>query len=134
MHIPDKPRLFSRLYQLMAPGGRLVITDYARGKTPGSPEFETYIEKTGYSVIEPQQYGRLLEAAGFMDVVVDDATARFVEILETEADRLVDQARRVPRVVLGSRPELPGRALGDEGRLLQGRRHEVGHLPGDQEA
>ena len=53
MHIPDKPRLFSRLYQLLAPGGRLVITDYARGKTPASPEFERYIETTGYSVVEP---------------------------------------------------------------------------------
>ena len=76
----------------MAPGGRLVITDYARGKTPGSPEFERYIEKTGYSVIEPEQYGELLKAAGFVDVVVDDATAKFVEILRSEADSLV--ARR----------------------------------------
>jgi phosphoethanolamine N-methyltransferase len=89
MHIPDKPRLFSRLYSLMAPGGRLVITDYARGKTPGSPEFERYIEKTGYSVIEPEQYGDRLRAAGFVNVVVDDATARFVEILRSEEDRLV---------------------------------------------
>ena len=40
MHIPDKPRLFRRLHQLLAVGGRLVITDYARGKTPASPEFE----------------------------------------------------------------------------------------------
>ncbi len=89
MHIPDKARLFSRLFSLMAPGGRLVITDYARGKTPGSPEFESYIEKTGYSVIEPQQYGERLRAAGFGDVVVNDATARFVEILRSEEDRLV---------------------------------------------
>jgi phosphoethanolamine N-methyltransferase len=89
MHIPDKPRLFSRLQELMAPGGRLVITDYARGKAPGSPEFESYIQKTGYHVIEPREYGRLLEAAGFVDVVVDDATARFIEILESEADSLV---------------------------------------------
>jgi phosphoethanolamine N-methyltransferase len=89
MHIPDKPKLFSRLYQLLTPGGRLVITDYARGKAPGSPEFEAYIKKTGYSVIEPREYGRLLEAAGFKDVVVDDATPRFVEILEREADSLV---------------------------------------------
>jgi phosphoethanolamine N-methyltransferase len=88
MHIPDKPRLFSRLYRLMAPGGRLVITDYCRGKTPGSAEFESYIEKTGYHVIEPREYCRLLEGAGFADVVVDDATARFVEILESEVDRL----------------------------------------------
>ena len=86
MHIPDKPRLFSRLYSLLAPGGRLVITDYARGKTPGSAEFEAYIKKTGYSVIEPREYGRLLEAAGFTNVIVDDATPLFVEILEREAD------------------------------------------------
>src|SRR5207248_560123 len=32
MHIADKPRLFSRLHQLLAAGGRLAITDYARGK------------------------------------------------------------------------------------------------------
>jgi phosphoethanolamine N-methyltransferase len=89
MHIPDKPRLFSRLYSLMAPGGRLVITDYARGPVPGSPEFEKYIETTGYHVVEPHQYGRLLQAAGFVDVVVDDATPRFIEILQAEADRLV---------------------------------------------
>ena len=89
MHIPDKARLFSRLYSLMAPGGRLVITDYARGKTPASPEFERYIEKTGYSVIEPQQYGEVLKGAGFVDVVVNDATARFVEILRSEEGRLV---------------------------------------------
>jgi phosphoethanolamine N-methyltransferase len=89
MHIPDKPKLFSRLYQLLAPGGRLVITDYARGKTPGSPEFEAYIKKTGYSVIEPRDYGRLLESAGFTNVIVEDATALFVDILEREAESLV---------------------------------------------
>ena len=62
-----------------------MITDYARGKKPGSPEFEKYIETTGYNVVEPNEYGRLLEAAGFTDVVVDDATARFIEILKSEA-------------------------------------------------
>ena len=60
MHIPDKARLFGRLHQLLAPGGRLVITDYARGKKPGSAEFERYIETTGYHVVEPNEYGRLL--------------------------------------------------------------------------
>ena len=104
MHIPDKPRLFSRLYSLMAPGGRLAITDYARGKKPGSPEFERYIEKTGYSVIEPQQYGKLLEAAGFADVVVDDATDKFVEILKSEEGRLV--ANRAEFLASFSEPDL----------------------------
>jgi phosphoethanolamine N-methyltransferase len=89
MHIPDKARLFSRLYELMAGGGRIVITDYARGRTPSSPEFERYIETTGYHVVAPREYGRLLEDAGFKDVVVDDATSRFISILRSERDRLV---------------------------------------------
>ena len=109
-----------------------MITDYARGKTPGSPEFEKYIETTGYNVVEPEAYGRLLEAAGFTDVVVDDATARFIEILKSETGQLVDNPDGVSCVVLRSRLEIPGRSLGDESRFLQERRHEVGQLPGDQ--
>jgi phosphoethanolamine N-methyltransferase len=89
MHIPDKRRLFGRLFELLADEGRLIITDYARGKNPGSPEFERYIQTTGYHVVEPREYGQLLEAAGFRDVIVDDATARFIEILQSETGRLV---------------------------------------------
>jgi phosphoethanolamine N-methyltransferase len=88
MHVPDKARLFSVLHGLLAPGGRVVITDYARGKTPGSAAFEAYIQKTGYHVVEPAQYGKLLEEAGFTDVIADDATQKFIEILETEKARL----------------------------------------------
>ena len=55
MHIPDKPRLFSRLYDLLDPGGRLVITDYARGTGAGSPEFQAYVEQTGYHLVRPGQ-------------------------------------------------------------------------------
>jgi phosphoethanolamine N-methyltransferase len=94
MHIAEKPRLFSRLYELMAPGGWLVITDYARGKTPAAPEFEQYIQKTRYSVIQPSEYGRLLESAGFVDVRVDDATNEFVKILQAESARLVENRAR----------------------------------------
>ncbi|QEH34142.1 Sarcosine/dimethylglycine N-methyltransferase [Aquisphaera giovannonii] len=90
MHVPDKKTLFACLYGLMADGGKMVITDYARGRTPASPEFEEYIVKTGYSVIEPGQYGQLLRDAGFVDVVVDDATATFVDILGREKKRLVE--------------------------------------------
>lgn len=88
MHIPDKPRLYARLYELTAPGGRLVITDYARGASDVSPEFRAYAEKTGYHLTDPAGYGRLLEQAGYRDVVVEDATDRFVEILEKESARL----------------------------------------------
>jgi phosphoethanolamine N-methyltransferase len=88
MHIADKPRLFARLRDLLEDGGRLVITDYARGRAKGSPEFEAYAGQTGYHMIDPASYGKLLEGAGFVDVVAEDATERFREIMRREAERL----------------------------------------------
>lgn len=88
MHIHDKTRLFARLFELMEPGGRLVITDYARGTTAGSPDFQAYVASTGYHLVDPASYGKLLEAAGFTDVVVEDATTKFLDIMKRESDHL----------------------------------------------
>src|SRR3954452_15359698 len=73
MHIPDKPRLFSRLHDLLEPGGHLVVTDYARGTSQGSPAFQEYVKQTGYHLTDPASYGKLLEGAGFAHVHVEDA-------------------------------------------------------------
>jgi phosphoethanolamine N-methyltransferase len=91
MHIADKPRLFARLFDLSSPGGKLVITDYARGAGSVSAEFLAYAQKTGYHLTDPASYGKLLEAAGFTDVVVEDATEKFIEILTREPKQLTDR-------------------------------------------
>ena len=88
MHIHDKKRLFTKLLRLLNDGGQLVITDYARGKKPGSSEFEAYAKSTGYHLVEPAAYGDLLKDAGFRDVIVEDATPKFIEILKKEPARL----------------------------------------------
>ena len=53
MHLHDKPRLFARLLDLLAPGGQLIVTDYARGIGAGSPEFQAYVKSTGYHLVDP---------------------------------------------------------------------------------
>lgn len=88
MHLPDKRRLFARLFELTAPGGQLVITDYARGPGDVSAEFQAYADKTGYHLTDPASYGKLLEEAGYTQVVVEDATGRFVDIMKRESQRL----------------------------------------------
>jgi phosphoethanolamine N-methyltransferase len=88
MHLPDKPRLFARLLELLEPGGRLVVTDYCKGTGVGSPEFQAYVASTGYNLLDPASYGKLLEEAGFVDVVVEDATDKFLDIMKRESERL----------------------------------------------
>jgi phosphoethanolamine N-methyltransferase len=89
MHIHDKNRLFAKLHSLLVDGGQLVVTDYARGPKPSKmPEFDAYVKSTGYHLVEPSAYGKLLEEAGFTDVIVEDATPKFVEILKAEPLKL----------------------------------------------
>lgn len=88
MHVHDKPALFKRLLSLLTPGGTLVVTDYARGTGPGSPEFQAYVRSTGYHLVDPARYGKLLEDAGFVDVEVEDATDKFIAIMKREAAQL----------------------------------------------
>ena len=88
MHVHDKKRLFAKLHSLLDDGGQLVITDYARGPKPGTTEFEAYAKSTGYHLVEPAVYGKFLEDAGFSDVIVEDATAKFTQILKDEPVKL----------------------------------------------
>jgi len=88
MHLPDKAKLFTRLLDLLEPGGKLVITDYCKGTGAGSPEFQAYVASTGYNLTDPENYGKILEAAGFVDVVAEDATDKFIDIMKNESERL----------------------------------------------
>jgi phosphoethanolamine N-methyltransferase len=54
----------------------------------GSPEFQAYVKSTGYHLVDPAAYGKLLEGAGFVNVKVEDATPQFIEIMKAESDRL----------------------------------------------
>ena len=88
LHIADKPRLFTVLYQALRPGGRLLFTDYCCGAKPWSDAFEGYVDERGYHLHTPQDYGQLISAAGFQQVVADDITQRFIDILELELARI----------------------------------------------
>jgi len=84
LYIKDKPALFRTLHRLLAPRGRLFVSDYACGPGPLSAEFTDYATGAGYSLVEPEVYGAIVETAGFQDVRVQDATAAFTAILERE--------------------------------------------------
>jgi phosphoethanolamine N-methyltransferase len=84
LHLKDKAALLRTLHRALAPGGELLVTDYCRGEAQGSPAFERYVAERHYHLLTVKAYGKLLEDAGFVEVRVEDLTARFVEIHETE--------------------------------------------------
>lgn len=84
VHVADKPTLFARLFKFLKPGGRLVITDYLRCEGPASDEFEAYVEQRGYTLHTIEEYQRMLQEAGFENVVAEDRSEQLAGCLKDE--------------------------------------------------
>jgi len=84
LYIEDKLALFQTLHRLLAPQGRLFVSDYACGPEPLSDEFVEYANGAGYHLVEPEAYAGIIRNAGFQDVQAEDMTALFVDILQRE--------------------------------------------------
>ena len=94
MHIPDKPRLFSpapRPARPRRPARDHRLRPRRRAGLARVPRPTSRRPATTWST--RRSYGKLLEDAGFVDVVVEDATDQFIDILEREPDRLDGQPR-----------------------------------------
>ncbi|KIZ00504.1 hypothetical protein MNEG_7455 [Monoraphidium neglectum] len=90
--------MFQRIMSWLKPGGKLLITDYARSDSEPTPAFAAYIAQRGYDLRPIKAYGRLLEEAGFVDVVAEDRTEQFIDCLDSELSRVeADKAAFVER-------------------------------------
>ncbi|KAH9621395.1 hypothetical protein KSS87_004202 [Heliosperma pusillum] len=86
LHIQDKLALFKSFYNWLKPGGKLLISDYCKSSGEPSPEFAMYIKQRGYDLHDVQEYGQMLKDAGFDDVIAEDRTDQFIQVLQRELD------------------------------------------------
>ncbi|TMW66663.1 hypothetical protein Poli38472_013975 [Pythium oligandrum] len=92
LHIEDKRALFTKFFQWLKPGGKVLFSDYCCGDDkPPSDRFKAYVKKRGYVLFSPRQYGQLLEDVGFTSVVAEDRTDQFVAVLQDELARTYEQ-------------------------------------------
>ncbi len=59
---------------MLKPGGRLLISDYCRAPGAPTPAFAEYIKQRGYDLHSVDEYGAMLERAGFQAVKAEDRT------------------------------------------------------------
>lgn len=84
VHIEDKAALFARFYKVLKAGGRILISDYCKSESPASDDFAAYVAGRRYTLHTIDEYKKLLEAAGFQDVVAEDRSAQLSECLRAE--------------------------------------------------
>ncbi|KAK2150790.1 hypothetical protein NP493_2730g00001 [Ridgeia piscesae] len=87
LHIEDKKVLFIRLLKWVKPGGQLLITDYYYKEGLHSDDFSKYVTQQGYHLLSPAQYGKALDDVGFVNVIAEDRTEQFVDVLQKELNR-----------------------------------------------
>jgi phosphoethanolamine N-methyltransferase len=88
LHVPDKDALFQKFYHWLAPGGAVMITDYARRVGRGSEKFENYIQESGYPLLELEKYADHIRQAGFEQVTIQDQTDYLISILQDQLYKL----------------------------------------------
>lgn len=88
IHVTDKPALFERLFKVLKPGGRLVITDYCRQAGDLSEEFEFYVAKREYTLNTIDEYQKMLADAGFVDIVAEDRSEQLAQCLKEEVAKV----------------------------------------------
>ena len=88
LHIQDKTRLFAVLKSALRTGGQLLFTDYCCGPQPWSDDFSAYVADRGYCLHTPEEYSALLGDAGFKQVEAEDISARFIDILHSDLQRI----------------------------------------------
>ncbi|KAJ6796782.1 phosphoethanolamine N-methyltransferase 1-like [Iris pallida] len=86
LHIQDKPILFKNFLKWLKPGGKVLISDYCMKSGKPSEEFSEYIKQRGYDLHDVDAYGQMLKDAGFHEVVAEDRTNQFVDVLQRELD------------------------------------------------
>lgn len=91
MYLPvaDKTLAWTRLFDALRPGGRVLVTDYCREAARCSAAFETFHDDSHYRLATFETCADILDGVGFADVHTEDRTGDLLASMHEELSRLV---------------------------------------------
>jgi SAM-dependent methyltransferase len=104
VHIPDKHAMAREVFRVLKPSGWFVASDWLIGHDGApSPQMAAYIKSEGldFGMASPARYREALEAAGFVDIRIENRNVWYREEAERELERMKGPWRRDVEAELG---------------------------------
>jgi len=91
IHIQDKRDLYSEVFRVVRPGGRLFVSDWLRGE---GDEFDSTVERFAevsghdFTLVSLREIGKILERLGFEEIELTDRQAWYSSEATAELEKM----------------------------------------------
>ena len=131
IHIPDKRALYEDIHRVLAPGGRMALSDWFGNGLEPTPAMREWLDVVGltFRLESIEASAALVEACGLTDVEWRDRNAWYAQVIEDELSTLTGD--NYPRLVERLGPEAAAQRLDSTTKkkaIVDGGELRPGHL------